>query len=146
ALARFTHEMPRDNEIPFTVANALRFGPLPSPLFGDWLTSDRPPLQSGLFLLLSLRNGTVSYQVVAAWLQASVLVAVWMIVAAIGLDAAQRRLTLLACCLLPVMLINTFFVWPKLLAAGYLLAVFALLFVYTPQTRAQERLAGVLIG
>ena len=63
-----------------------------------------------------------------------------------GLGAAPRRLILLACCLLPVALINTFFVWPKLLAAGYLLGVFALLFCHRPATDTQERAAGILIG
>jgi hypothetical protein len=146
ALTRFTHAMPRDNEIPFQVANALRLGPLPSPLFGDWLTSDRPPLQSGLFLLLSLRNGTVSYQVVAAWLQATALFGVWAVVTAMGLGAPIRRLALLSGCLLPVTLINTFFVWPKLLAAGYLLGLFALLFAYQTRSDKEERAAGVLMG
>jgi hypothetical protein len=146
ATARFAHGLPRDNEIPFAVANALRFGRLPSPLFGDWLASDRPPLQSGLYLLLFLRNGIVGYQIVASWLQATFLFGVWAVVAAAGLGAAPRRLVLLACCLLPAALINTLFVWPKLLAAGYLLGLFALLFAYRPSTSAQERVTGILIG
>jgi hypothetical protein len=146
ATARFTPALPRDNEIPFAVANALRFGRLPSPLFGDWLASDRPPLQSGLYLLLFLRNGIVGYQIVASWLQATFLFGVWAVVTAAGLGAVRRRLALLACCLLPVALINTFFVWPKLLAAGYLLGVFALVLCHKPATAAEQRASGVLIG
>jgi hypothetical protein len=146
ALARFTHALPRDNEIPFLVANALRLGSLPSPLFGDWLVSDRPPLQSGLYLLLVLRSGIVSYQIVASWLQTAFLFGAWAVVAAAGLSTAPRRLVLLACCLLPIALINTFFVWPKMLAAGYLLGVFALLFCHKPTTAAEQRASGILIG
>jgi hypothetical protein len=39
--------------------------------------SDRPPLQTGLFQLLALRNHELAYEVVCAWLQASFLFGMW---------------------------------------------------------------------
>jgi hypothetical protein len=62
------------------------------------------------------------------------------------LPAAVRRVVLFACCLLPVALVNTFFVWPKLLSAAYLLLVFALLFCRRPETCSERKASGVLIG
>ena len=53
---------------------------------------------------------------------------------------------LLACCLLPTAIINTFFVWPKLLSVGYLLLVFALLFCRKPESDAERKASGILIG
>ena len=62
---RFTHLLPADNLTSWSVAVALRFGENPTSLLGDWLLSDRPPLQTGLYLLLGLRSHVVAYQVVA---------------------------------------------------------------------------------
>jgi hypothetical protein len=148
AANRFSHELPIDNVIPLIFANALKLGTIPSPLHNDWLSSDRPPLQTGLYLLLTLRDGLLSYQVVATWLQATFLFGVWglAMAAAPAVPVATRRLILLACCLLPTAIINTLYTWPKMLAVGYLLLVFALLFCRTPQTDAERRMSGVLIG
>ena len=50
AANRFLNSLPVDNELPYMVATGLRQGHIPKPLFMDWLTSDRPPLQSGMVL------------------------------------------------------------------------------------------------
>jgi len=143
---RFTHLLPADNLTSLSVAVALRFGENPTSLLGDWLLSDRPPLQTGLYLLLGLRSHVVAYQVVASWLQATFLLGVWAIAIGAMLPAAARRTVLFACCLLPVALVNTYFVWPKLLSAAYLLLVFALLFCRQPESCSARRASGVLIG
>lgn len=142
---RFSQLLPEDNILPFIVAMELRAGHINSPMVGDWLASDRPPLQSGLYLLLTLRHHLVAYQVVASFLQATYLFGAWGLVVAAALPKPARRLTVLACCLLPVAIINTFFTWPKLLAAGYVLLAFALLF--RPRPPDAPRVAtGVVIG
>jgi hypothetical protein len=143
---RFTHLLPADNLTSWSVAVALRFGESPTSLLGDWLLSDRPPLQTGLYLLLGLRSHVVAYQVVASWLQATFLLGAWAIAIGALLPVAARRAVLLACCLLPVGLVNTFFVWPKLLSAACLLLVFALLFCRRPETDSERKASGVLIG
>jgi hypothetical protein len=145
AQIRFGHTLPPDNIIPMIVADMLRDGVIHSPTMGDWLTSDRPPLQAGLYLLLSLQLRPLGYEIVAAWLQATFLFGVWGLCVAAALPVAARRLTLLACCLLPPMILNTFYTWPKLLSACYLLLCFALLF-RRPAPDRSSAATGVLIG
>lgn len=143
---RFSHPLPVDNLIPWIVAVALRFGEITSPLFGDWLMSDRPPLQTGLYLMLTLQNTELAYEIVSVWLQASFLLGVWGLAVAMRLSDAARRLILLACCLLPTALINTFYVWPKMIAVSFLLLVFALLFCRKAEGDRERVAFGVLIG
>ena len=50
AAARWTHELPGDNQIPLDFAKALFTGRIPTPLYANWLSSDRPPLQTALYL------------------------------------------------------------------------------------------------
>ncbi|MEA2928389.1 MAG: hypothetical protein QOG38_817 [Hyphomicrobiales bacterium] len=142
---RFSQLLPEDNILPLIVAMELRAGHIGSPLVGDWLASDRPPLQSGLYLLLTLRHHLLAYQVVASFLQATYLFGAWGLMIAAALLPPARRLTMLACCLFPVAIINTFFTWPKLLAAGYVLLTFALVFRPRPPDE-RPAAAGVLIG
>jgi hypothetical protein len=142
---RFTHRLPGDNVIPLVVANALKFGGIVSPLFGDWLSSDRPPLQTGLYLLLTTRTTTLNYCIVAIWLQATYLFGVWGLAVAARLPTPARRLLLLACCLLPTAILNTFFTWPKLLSVSYMLLLFALLFRPRPADESRVTV-GILIG
>lgn len=147
AARRFAHELPMDNLIPFIVAQALKLGRIASPLYIDWLSSDRPPLQTGLYLLLNLRNNELGYQIVSSWVQATFLFGAWGLVVAAGVPVAARRLTMLACCLLPPAILNTFYTWPKLLAVGYVLLCFALLFRRPPPEAPPHAAAtGVLIG
>jgi hypothetical protein len=146
AAIRFSHELPVDNVIPLILANALKSGHVPSPLFGDWLSSDRPPLQTGLYLFLTLRTNSLDYQIVASWLQAAFLLGVWGLLIGAGLSPSGRRLSMLACCLLPTAIINTFFVWPKMLAAGYVMLIFAMLFCFQPTQESERKLAAILAG
>jgi hypothetical protein len=139
AARRFGYELPVDNLISMIVADALKLGRIASPLYSDWLSSDRPPLQTGLYLLLTIRTGELGYQIVASWLQATFLFGVWGLGVAAALPTAARRLVLLACCLLPPAILNTFYVWPKLLAVGYLLLAFALVF----RRRSSDEPSGV---
>jgi hypothetical protein len=123
-----------------------KLGHIASPLYGDWLSSDRPPLQTGLYLALAIQTGMIGYQIVSSWLQATFLFGVWAVAAAAGLPTAARRLVLLACCLLPTTIINTFYTWPKLIAVCNLLLVFALLFSYRPNGDRERRIIGLMLG
>ncbi len=55
AANRFSHQLPVDNGLPLLLAQTLLASrrPIPSLLFIDWLSSDRPPLQTGFVLLAS---------------------------------------------------------------------------------------------
>lgn len=45
--------LPVDNVLPMIFADQIRSGQVSKPMFGDWLSSDRPPLQAGVYLLYS---------------------------------------------------------------------------------------------
>lgn len=146
AETEFGYHLPPDNIIPLLFAGALKSGHVSSPLLGDWLSSDRPPLQTGLYLTLTLSTTMLGYQIVATWLQATFLVGVWALIAAASLPTAARRTVLLACCLLPTAIINTFYTWPKLISVGYLLAIFVLAFCYRVGDESHRKIVGVLLG
>jgi hypothetical protein len=143
---RFTHPLPNDNIIPKILAEQLKQGRILRPAYGDWLSSDRPPLQIGLYLGLVLQNGNFGYQIVASWLQATFLFGVWAVAAAANLPTRARRLVLLACCLLPTAIINTFYTWPKLISVCNLLMIFVLLFCCRPKENCERLTIGILLG
>jgi hypothetical protein len=130
AAVAFSHALPVDNALPFLLAEALRSGAVPSPLIGDWLSSDRPALQTGLFALLSLPGSARPqiYLALSVLLQTSFFFGVWALCMAMRLPGALRRLVLLGCCLLPVTIVNSIYTWPKLLPVGFLALLAVLLF------------------
>jgi hypothetical protein len=57
---RFSHPLPIDNVIPVRFAEAIYHDAMQRPLAAGYLSSDRPPLQAGIFLLQRpLVGGTV---------------------------------------------------------------------------------------
>jgi hypothetical protein len=54
AANRFMPSLPSDNILPKIIADRLACGQNLKEVFGDWLSSDRPPLQTGFILLLRL--------------------------------------------------------------------------------------------
>jgi hypothetical protein len=133
-----------DHLVPRTFADFLR-NPARR-IDTEWLSSDRPPLQTGLYLFLALQTGGLGYQVVATFLQATFLMGVWVIAAAAGLPAAARRMTMLACCVLPTTITNTYYTWPKMLSVSYLMVVFAFLFCGRAETPRERTIVGLLLG
>ncbi|MEO0818703.1 MAG: hypothetical protein AAFX86_15550 [Pseudomonadota bacterium] len=113
---------PGDNVIPFEFAEAIQAARIPSPLHGDWLSSDRPPLQSGMFLvfeIVPMRSNSV-YQGLATAFQCLCLPACWALIRSRGgsFTAALAGTILLA--LSPFFIQNSVYVWPKFLAAALL--------------------------
>jgi hypothetical protein len=122
---RFRQDIPADNELPFRFASGLIAGKVPSPIMADWLPSDRPPLQSGMFLAhmpyLS-KPRALDYTIVGISLQSLWLFAMWIFLSAHGLDRRLIALVLGVCLFSGFTLLNTTYVWPKLLAAAYTIA------------------------
>jgi hypothetical protein len=75
ASSRFVAVLPPDNSVPFILAHAVESDrrPLPDPLYGNWSPSDRPPLQTGIYLsttsVLGLEKSELQYSVVSSLLQ-----------------------------------------------------------------------------
>jgi hypothetical protein len=136
ATTRFSHPLPSDNDIPRFYAEWFfqqghDGGP---PVFpGEWLASDRPPLQVG-YVLSQRAFGWdaqgLNYQVLGVVLQQLWIVGLWALLVAARIGQTTRGLVMVAALLSSLTIVNGFFVWPKLLPAAMLLAVAAL--VMTP--------------
>ena len=133
--ARFI-ALPADNAIPFFFGEFFfhHGHHLPPPIFpGEWLASDRPPLQVGY--MLSQRpffwgNPELQYEVLGVVLQQLWIVGLWALLVAARVGRVTRALALLTVLVSDVAIVNGFFVWPKMLPAALLIAVAAL--VVTP--------------
>jgi hypothetical protein len=132
---RFSGGLPSDNAIPqfyadWFYANGHAGDP---PLFGDWLSSDRPPLQIGYVLLerpFGWDTNGLHYQVLGVVLQQLWIVGLWALLLAAGVGRVTRALAMGTVLVSGLALVNGFYVWPKLLPAAMLLAAAAL--VLTP--------------
>lgn len=123
-------DMPVDNWLSFQFAQMLADGKIIIPMLEQWLTSDRPPLQVGLSLVfrdIIQDHAGLSYQVISSWAQALVLIPLIAL-----LDGVRSRFGRAACLcvvgLSALVVLNTLFVWPKLLAATYCAIYHLLLF------------------
>lgn len=136
AANRFSHPLPGDNEIPLFFSDwfYLQGHAGTPPPYGDWLSSDRPPLQIGYALLqrpFGWDDGGLRYQVLAVVLQQLWVVAAWALLCAARIRPLGRGLAVLAALVGDVAIVHGFFVWPKLLAAA--LALAALAIVISPE-------------
>ncbi|MGH2974281.1 MAG: hypothetical protein ACRDLL_05345 [Solirubrobacterales bacterium] len=129
--ARFSHPLPTDNEIPRYFADwfyAHGHDGVPPP-FVDWLSSDRPPLQIGYVLSqrpLGWDGAGLHYQVLGVVLQQFWVFGMWAVLCAARLRPRARGLAIFAAMVSDIAILHGFFVWPKLLAAAFLLAAFAM--------------------
>ncbi|HLH04720.1 MAG TPA: hypothetical protein VKX25_18280 [Bryobacteraceae bacterium] len=150
AESRFSHTLPSDNALPLIFADQLENGKIERPMIGDWLSSDRPPLQTGLTLLIypyRLASRTLSYMLVGVLLQILWIPALWVLLDALEIRRRQAAWILAAVFASGFSLLNTFFVWPKLLAAAFGLAFAALLFLPGDQRNTRTGfIAGALLA
>lgn len=128
--ARRWRDMAQDNWLSFMVADMVSSGAIVSPMLEEWLSSDRPPLQSGLFLIfngLIADHAGLTYQTVSSWGQSLVLVPLSILIS--GASGRSLRGPMLGVIgLSALVVLNTLFVWPKLLAAAYCATYHLLLF------------------
>jgi hypothetical protein len=129
---RFSHTLPGDNAIPFVFLESMISGKrqIPRPIMSNYNSSDRPPLQTAIALSQTpflLVPRPLAYAILSAVLQSFWIFALWLLLFARGIENSAIRCVLLACLLSEFVFLNTFYVWPKLLAAGYLLGLIAML-------------------
>lgn len=136
AATRFSSQLPSDNDIPrfFSEWFFLHGHSGPPPTFpGGWLASDRPPLQVGYAVFertFGWDSASLRYQIMGVVLQQLWIVGLWALLVAARVGRATRALTVLTVLVSGTVIVNGFFVWPKLLPAAMLLAAAAL--VVTP--------------
>jgi hypothetical protein len=151
AATRFTSQLPSDNDIPQFFSNWFYAGhPGHAPIFPpDWLSSDRPPLQIGYVLsqrVFSWDVKTLHYQVLGVVIQQLWIIGMWAVLVAARVPARTRSLAIVAVVASDAAIVNGFFVWPKLLAASFLLAAVALVVDPRGSTLKLEPRTTVLAG
>lgn len=136
AASRFIGPLPADNDIPAFFAEWFyRHGhDATPPVFpGEWLSSDRPPLQVGYALSqypFGWDEDKLHYQVLAVALQQLWIVGLWALLLAARVGRVTRALTMVTVLVSGLAIVNGFYVWPKMLPAALLLVAAAL--VLTP--------------
>jgi hypothetical protein len=128
---RFSGQLPSDNDIPryFTEWFATHGHANPPPAYPpDWLMSDRPPLQVGYTLAqrgFFHTEGGLHYEILCVIVQGLWIVGMWAVLVAARLRPGTRALAMFAAMVSDVAILHGFFVWPKLIAAAFLLAALA---------------------
>lgn len=122
--------LPVDNVLPAIFAQRLYDGDDPRELYGDWKSSDRPPLQTGIVLAqmpaASVLGGAgLHYQLLGSALQCSWVPAVWALCAG-RLRRRATALSLATATFSGFFFLNSVFVWPKLLAAALVVLAYVL--------------------
>ena len=133
AANRFTASpLPSDNDIPLFYAEWFfdhGHSGTPPVFPGEWLSSDRPPLQIGYVLpqmSIAWGKAELHYTLIGIVLQQLWIVGLWALLLAARVGRVTRALAMLTALLSNLAIVNGFFVWPKLLPAAMLLAVAAL--------------------
>jgi hypothetical protein len=149
AARRFSALLPLDNIVPYVFAEGIRDHHVPRPLFVDFLSSDRPPLQTGLVLSQYAylnRPRELGYTVQGVILQSLWIFAAWLLLIAFDLNRRAVALALTVCLFSGFVFLNSFYVWPKLLAAAYIIGVLALLITPKRGILKNSRIGPVLLG
>jgi hypothetical protein len=124
-----------DNQIPRLFADRLiedRVG-LKSYLLGDWHSSDRPPLQTGMLLLAYPFVGKAGSLLACLLLGVAINIfwiwGLWGFLRALGIDERRIFQAVILVALVGAVFINTIYTWPKMLSAALALTVGAAILV-----------------
>jgi hypothetical protein len=139
-----------DNAIPKLFADRLASrAPLRPLLFGDWQSSDRPPLQAGMALLVRPVSGAgePAYQYLGTAVQALWIPALWALLRILHLSHRRILTVVLLTATTGAVFLNTVYTWPKMLAASFTLAALAVLLESaTAPHSAMATLCGACLG
>ncbi|OOG51074.1 hypothetical protein [Rhodanobacter sp. C01] len=126
--------LPMDIWLPKYFADQLWAGHVAHPMIGSWLSSDRPPLQTGFYLMfkpLAKASGAL-YLIPAMWLQATCLVPMYFILREFRNRVNPASIIMLIV-LSALFLYNVSFVWPKLVAGTFCAITYLALFSIADQ-------------
>ena len=114
------HQLPVDNWIPKIFANAILNEHIQSPLVGSWLSSDRPPLQVGWYLIFTVFNySDLLYLVVSMGAQLLVIPFILLLVSHITQQKTYLFFLSFILFFNGFIFVHGLFVWPKLFSALY---------------------------
>lgn len=146
---RFSMQLPWDNGLPFFFAEAVDRAQIPHSMAGDWLSSDRPPLQTGIVLShypFAGRAKELHYQITSVILQCFWILPAWALLAEFGFGSGAMALVFSPIIFSAFNAVNSFFAWPKLLPAAFLIALTALLLGPRYRTCLHKPGTGALAG
>lgn len=132
AANRFMPNLRVDNEIPQLFADRLWLGQSPRQLIGDWLSSDRPPLQTGWLLLTRPVFASLGVDIDTAagtggvWFQLLWIPAMGATLRRIGASTREAAALIAAVAFTGFQMFYTIYTWPKLGAAALVLGAFVL--------------------
>jgi hypothetical protein len=130
-------------------ADGIYQGHVPRPLASDWLSSDRPPLQTGMVLwVYPCTRGTreLLYQTAATILQLTFLAGLWAYLEAAKVSRKAMALALATTFVSGFVILNSFYTWPKLLPVAFLFVVPAYLFTDRFSSVRADWRAGASVG
>jgi hypothetical protein len=147
-------KLPIDNQIPRLFAEKLAANESPRGMLAalEWLSSDRPPLQTGVILLawpwfscpgVDVINGS---HAIGMWFQLLWVASAWGIVRSLGIGQGSAILIVGLCATTGFMLINTVYVWPKLGAAALIIGAFAIYFHNENRDYPRIVIVAVMLG
>jgi hypothetical protein len=140
-----------DNLIPWFYSDWVFKGSLGSPpIFPPgWLFSDRPPLQIGYVLsqrVFGWDERMTHYEAIGVVLQQFWIFGMWALLIATRVSRRTISLVVVAALVSDVVITNSFFVWPKLLSAAFVLAALALVAAPGESTLRRQPLTILLLG
>lgn len=144
------YNLPGDNDLPDVFATRLANGDDPRVLWGDEHSSDRPPLQAAVVLGQRAAAGLVGvplvqhYQTLGSVLQCAWVPAVWALCRLGGLGRPRTRIVVVLIALGGFTVVNSVYVWPKMLAGG--LAVYASALALWPRVTGRRWMWALLTG
>jgi hypothetical protein len=133
---RFSGGLPSDNYMPYFWGEWFYHhghNGTPPEFTGNWLASDRPPLQMGYLVTqnpFKIFESELNYEVLGVCLQQLWIVGLWALLLAFRVGRVTRALVMATVLISALTLVNGLYVWPKLLPAAMLLGAAAL--VITP--------------
>lgn len=145
---RYFKRVANDNVLPRAFALQLEAAarPLPHYLTGAWLSSDRPPMETSVYLMVRSivpigDPHKLVYQVLGTLLQSLWMPALWCVLTVVGLSRWAVAGGLAGVAVSGFVLFNSLYVWPKLLPAAFVVLLAGLLL--TDEWRvARRRAAG----
>lgn len=145
-------QLPPDNVIPGWFADWFfhhSHHGTPTRFPGEWLFSDRPPLQVGYLLAehgFGWSHDGIREQVIGTIVQQLWILGLWALLLAARVGRRARALVVVALMLSDLVLVHGFYVWPKLLPAAFLLAAGALFLGPGWGELRRDRRVGLLFG
>jgi hypothetical protein len=127
---RFSHPLPYDNQLPFIFAEQITSGRVSIPMTEGWLSSDRPPLQTGYFLATGtsfLKDSALHYQICSTLLQCLWVLPLVLILQKRVINQNAILSVLFVTMFSGLTLVHSIFTWPKMLPCFFLLIIFDML-------------------